>query len=316
MHCRNKCATSALAALVFAGCAAAPPATIPPAGASPADTPYELYFLGGQSNMDGYGYTAELPAALRGDVERVRIFTGLTRFDGERYGGIGLWQPLTPGHGTGVRNDGQSVTLSARFGPELTFGRRLAALRPGRRIAIVKYSLGGSGLSPGVGYGNWDPNGELNQYHHALAAIRNARRQADIDGDGREDRLVPAGIVWMQGEADAHHSQAAADAYGARLERLMDLLRAELGGDELPVAVGLITDSGMAPDGSVMDYIGTVQQAQRAFADADRCATLVDVTVDLGYLDDAWHYDSAGMLRLGNAFAEAVHALAPDCGVP
>jgi hypothetical protein len=278
---------------------------------------YELYFLGGQSNMDGYGYVDELPDGLHREVDRVSIFTGLAAFDDEPGGGVGLWEPLRPGHGTGFRTDGQANQLSDRFGPELSFGRTLADLKPDSRIAIVKYSLGGSGLAPGVGYGSWDPDyadGEgLNQYDHALATLRNALSNPDIDGDGRTDRLVPSGIIWMQGEADAEHSQGSADAYEANLERMMKLLRTALGVDDLPVVIGKITDSGMADDGSVMDYIETVHRAQAAFADGDECATLVTVTDGLDYLSDAWHYDTEGNLRLGTAFARAAKELESAC---
>ena len=118
----------------------------------------------------------------------------------------------------------------------------------------------------------------------------------------------------MQGEADAFDSQAAADAYGGNLARLMSLLRAAMRVDDLPVVIGKVTDSGMAEDGTVMDYIGTVQDAQRAFTEADECAAFVTVTDDLGYLDDAWHYDSDGFIRLGKAFADAMIELEGACG--
>lgn len=280
---------------------------------------YKLYYLGGQSNMDGYGYIEELPEELRGPVADVMIFTGQTAFDNERHGGIGLWQPLQSGHGTGFQSDGEKNTYSDRFGPELTFGQTIAELNPDSKVAIVKYSLGGSGLADGVGYGNWYPDfedgGGINQYDHALTTLRNALGQVDIDGDGVPDRLVPSGIVWMQGEADAYQSQEAADAYEANLKRLMDLLRAALRVDDLPVVIGKITDSGMADDGSVMDYIETVQDAQRAFVECDACAAYVTITDDLPHSEDAWHYQSDGYVAMGAAFAEAVAELESACGV-
>jgi hypothetical protein len=285
--------------------------------ASAAD--YKLYYLGGQSNMDGYGYVEQLPEELQGPVRDVMIFTGQTALDNETHGGIGRWEPLRPGHGTGFKTDGNQNTHSNRFGPELTFGHTLADLNPDSKVAIVKYSLGGSGLANGVGYGNWYPDfadGKgINQYDHALTTLRNALGQADIDGDGAIDRLVPSGIVWMQGEADAYQSQEAADAYGTNLKRLMDLLRAALRVDDLPVVIGKITDSGMADDGLVMDYIETVQDAQRAFVESDACAAYVTVTDDLPHSDDAWHYQSDGYVAMGAGFADAVLELESACGV-
>ncbi len=280
-------------------------------------TDYQLYFLGGQSNMEGFGFNEELPDEARAASDRVMIFAGQMAFDNETHGGVGLWARLTPGFGTGFKTDGKANMLSNRFGPELLFGQTLAARNADENIAIVKYALGGSGLSMGVGYGNWHPDfveGQgLNQYDNALKTLRGASAVADIDGDGEPDRLIPAGIVWMQGEADAWDSQAAADAYGANLARLMDLLRAAMRVDDLPVVIGKITDSGMAEDGTVMDYIGTVQDAQQAFVDTDECAAYVTATEDIGYLDDAWHYDSDGFVRLGKAFADAMMELEEEC---
>lgn len=287
-------------------------------GCATKPTDFQLYFLGGQSNMEGFGFTSELPEDAKAPLQDVMIFTGQMAFDNETHGGRGVWQALQPGFGTGFSSDGEANNLSDRFGPELYFGHTMVALAPGSKIAIVKYALGGSGLAEGVGYGNWHPdfadgNG-INQYDNALTTLRNALSQSDIDGDGTADRLLPAGIVWMQGEADAFHSQAAADDYRQNIERLMDLLRVALGVEDLPVAVGKITDSGMADDGSVMDYIETVQQAQQDFVNDDACAAYVTVTDDIEHSDDAWHYDSDGYIRMGTAFAGAIKELEESCG--
>jgi hypothetical protein len=171
-------------------------------------------------------------------------------------------------------------------------------------------------LEGASGYGNWEPDSELgdgiNQYDFALATLRNALSTADLDGDGEADRLVPAGIVWMQGEADAYDNPVAARAYRDNLKRMMDLLRAALRTDDLPVVLGRIVDSGRDEDGLLMDYSPVVQAAQAEFAAGDRCAALVDVSEGIGWSDD-WHYDTQGYLRLGSAFADAVHALAAEC---
>jgi len=278
---------------------------------------YQLYFLGGQSNMEGYGKVAELPAGMTGAVEGVRIFNGRIAEDGAAGGGAGLWAPLEPGHGTLYRTDGTQQELSDRFGPELPFGRRLGELEPGARVALIKYAKGGTSLlEGGSGYGNWEPDSELgggiNQYDHALATLREALAVRDIDGDGEDDTLTPAGIVWMQGEADAYDNPVAARAYRANLKRMMDLLRAALRRDDLPVVVGRIVDSGRDEDGLLMDFSPDVQRAQAEYAAADRCAALVDVSDGIGWTDD-WHYDTASYLRLGRAFADAMHDLQQSC---
>lgn len=278
---------------------------------------YKLYYLGGQSNMEGFGLASELPAEASGASSDVLIFTGQMALDNETHGGVGIWAPLQPGYGMGFSTDGTTNQLADRFGPELFFGRTIASRSSGTKIAIIKYALGGSGLADGVGFGNWYPDfskeSGLNQYDNFLKTLRNAFGHIDIDGDGVADRLLPAGIVWMQGEADAYDSQAAADAYGANLKRLMDLLRAALRVDDLPVVIGKITDSGMADDGTVMDYIATVQTAQAEFVRRDPCAAYVTETENLGYLDDGWHYNTDGFVRLGTAFAAAMLELEGRC---
>ena len=279
-------------------------------------TDYKVYYLGGQSNMDGFGYNDELPAELQDAVDGVMIYRGQSAPDSSERGGVGMWEPLGPGFGLGFHTNGFDSWHSNRFGSELTFGQRIAALNPESRIAIVKYSRGGTPLYiDAQGYGTWSPEVPgLNQYDHALRTISESLALTDIDGDGRKDRLTPAGIVWMQGEADAFDSQEAADAYESNLRRMMDLFRASLGVDDLPVVIGQITDSGMADDGTVMDWADEVRRAQERYTDQDECAALVTVTNDLEYPDDdAWHYNSEGYLRMGVAFAEAVAELETVC---
>lgn len=276
---------------------------------------YYLFYLGGQSNMDGYGYVSELPDSLAGPVSGVILFHGNPAEDDTASAdGRGIWTILRPGHGVGFKSDGKANTYSDRFGVELTFARRLLQLRPDARIAIIKYSRGGTSidtLARNSG-GTWDPDftGEtgINQYDHFLATLRNAHSVRDIDGDGTEDRLIPAGIIWMQGESDGHEA-GSAERYLANLKRLMDLVRGAFRTDDLPVVIGKITDSHSDDiDGLVWDQGDLVRQAQENFVRSDVRATIVRSTEKYGY-SDKWHYDSAGYIDLGIKFAEAVSSL-------
>ena len=100
---------------------------------------YKLYYLGGQSNMDGYGRVSELPEAMRGPVSGVMIFHGNTAPDGVAVDGRGKWSQLQPGHGVGFTSDGQKNGYSDRFGVELTLARRLKELHPDANIALWDY---------------------------------------------------------------------------------------------------------------------------------------------------------------------------------
>ena len=278
-------------------------------------TVYKVYFLGGQSNMDGYGYVTELPESLRQPVHGVMIFHGNPAPDGGEVDGRGIWAELQPGHGVGFSSDGTTNAYSERFGVELTFARRLEELDPGAHIALIKYSRGGTSIDAAAagGAGSWDETYHdhtgINQYDHFLATLRNAAAVDDIDGDGTPDLLVPAGIVWMQGESDGAHTEAIARRYEANLANLMKLIRAALRVDDLPVVIGRISDSGQDDDGKVWNYGDIIRAAEAAFVEKDGHAALV-ATTDAYQYSDPWHYDSQGYIDLGRRFAEAMAELA------
>ena len=287
---------------------------------------YKLYFLGGQSNMDGYGHVKTTSQAeLVGEVEGVMIFHG-NPAQGRRGAGRARmqWAPLQPGYGVGFRSDGTANQLSDRFGPELTFGQSSPQTRPTdksrdhqilarrhvdrrRQRPTRRVSVAGSPPTRG---GKGEGKG-VNQYDHFLATVRNALAVRDIDGDGEEDRLVVAGIVWMQGESDAF-TEPVANRYEDNLENVIDHIRRALVGKDtakaakLPVVIGRVADS-VKEDGKrkMMAYGHVVQEAQAEFVKKDNNAALVTCTDGYTFLD-AWHYDTASNIDLGRQFAEAV----------
>ncbi|MCU7554050.1 sialate O-acetylesterase [Alteromonas sp. ASW11-19] len=277
---------------------------------------YLTFFLGGQSNMDGYGYVSDLPKTLASE-QNVMIFHGNGVFDNQPHGGLGKWSKLQPGHGTGFNSDGNTNNYSDRFGAELSFAATLAEQFPQQKIALIKYAVGGTGLHLDTGYSNWSPDfrkGEgQNQYDFALNTINNAYSISDIDGDGEADRLIPAGIIWMQGEADAHSSEVSANAYFTNLTRLMGLVRAAFRDDDMPVVIGRITDSELGED-DIMPYIKRVHLAQQQFVEQDICASYMSETERYPYgQDDAWHYLSEGYVEMGRDFAKSYLSLASKC---
>ena len=178
---------------------------------------------------------------------------------------------------------------------------------------MIKYSRGGSSIdSLAAGkFGSWEAdyrgtNG-LNQYDHFLNTVKNALATRDIDGNGKDDYLVPMGILWMQGESDAT-TEAIAKKYYEHLKRLMDLIRASLRTDDVPVVIGKISDSGNNDKGKVWDYGELVQHAQEKYAKTDPYASIVRSTKHYKY-SDRWHYDSDGYIDLGKEFAKAIYEL-------
>ncbi len=272
-------------------------------------TDYDVYYLGGQSNMDGYGFVRELDDEAQKMSSPVYIFHGNTSPDGAAVDGKGIWSRLQPGHGVGFQSNGKTNQYSDRFGVELSFARQLQEQFPDKKIALIKYSRGGTSIAEGAAgnFGCWDPDFDgVNQYDHFLATLRHAFAQRDIDGDGIDDRLIPAGIVWMQGESDAHYTEEIALAYHANLTRLMNLIRAALRQDDLPVVIGQISYAQKEPLSWKHGEI--VRAAQAKYTTTDSAAALVTSTDKYGY-SDPWHYDSAGYLDLGRQFAEAMAKL-------
>ena len=154
--------------------------------------------------------------------------------------------------------------LSEMFGPELSFANKM--VQSGEKISIIKYSFGGSSLSPNAEYGDWKPD-QLwrNHFDNALSTINNAFEIADINGDGRLDRLIPSGIIWMQGESDAEHSIESSNAYFNNLKSLMSLLRVSMRNEMLPDVIGKINDSYMTPNSEpIQPFIETVHSAKKS----------------------------------------------------
>ena len=275
---------------------------------------YHVFYLGGQSNMDGYGYVSDLPDHLKEPLQDVYIFHGNTDPDDVIAEGKGVWSTLRPGHGAGFTSNGSSNTYSERFGCELSFAHKIKELNSGINIAIIKYSKGGTSIDEAAArnFGSWDPDykgGEgINQYDHFLAVVENAMAVKDIDGDGYDDKLTVAGIIWMQGESDADVTEEIALRYYDNLNNLMHLIRTALGSDNIPVIIGRISDSGNDPSGKVWEHGDIVRKAEERFVKEDPHAAIVTTTDDYDY-SDPWHYDSEGFIDLGEQFALKLDSL-------
>lgn len=264
--------------------------------------------------MDGYGYNTDLPSDLKTSFKMVYIFHGNPVADEMNSGGLGCWAPLQPGHGAGFSSDGKTNKYSNRFGPELSFAKKLQELFPNEKIAIIKYSRAGTSIDSMAAdkFGCWEPDYRgktgINQYDHFLSTLRNAFSKKDIDGDGKDDKLIVSGIIWMQGESDAVFSEEIANRYFSNLKRLMDLIRASLLSDDLPVVLGKISDSGNNQKGKVWTHGELVQYAQEKYALTDANSAIVRNTLNYKY-SDPWHYTSEGYMDLGTRFAETIYLL-------
>jgi hypothetical protein len=273
-----------------------------------------VFYLGGQSNMQGFGYVKELPDSLNKSNKNVFIYQGNPVGDNDVAGGLGKWDFLKPGHGTGFASDGKNNMLSDRFGIELSFAKKLQELYPNQKLAIIKYARNGSSIdSSGTAYfGSWEPDFRsgkgINQYDYFLKTVNNAMAMKDINGDGVEDILIPSGIIWMQGESDADKSELIANQYYSNLKRLMELMRAAFRNNDLPIVIGKISDSGDDVDGKIWAYGELVQYGQEKFAAMEPHVSIVRTTSTYKYTDK-YHYKSDGYIDLGKEFAKSIFLL-------
>lgn len=280
---------------------------------------YDVFILAGQSNMDGLGLVSDLPDSMRMVQPDVWIYNPNRRNDLDSIEDAGYWEELRAGHGSGFGFDSTGSKYSDKFGIELTFARRMRELRPDMNIALYKYAKGGASIHPDAAsaWGSWTPdfhigNG-INQWDHFRHHYHRAMAVRDIDGDGVDDVLRPAAILWLQGESDASYTDSIALAYLANLRQLMGAMRAEAGNPELPVVVAQISESyrGEGEGGRLLPWGETVQAAQREFAETDSHAAVIFPPEGHGWLDP-WHYDSPTYLELGRRFADATNRLLPN----
>jgi hypothetical protein len=236
-------------------------------GCSRPEPPLVL-LLAGQSNMEGYGRTADLDAEDAVWPANVLYFEDGVAAD-----------PL------GGNN----------FGPEISMAQVLSEALPGREIRLVKVAVGGTSMLAWAP--SWDSTsaaitgnaGAGPMYAHLMAAV-------DSVTAGEEVEIGAA--FWMQGERDARFADVG-PGYGERIAGLVAALRADLGLAEMPFILGIVN-----PPADRYPALDEVRSAQRALAGEDAAVWLVD-TDDISKWDDNLHYDSVGQLELGRRFARA-----------
>ena len=118
------------------------------------------------------------------------------------------------------------MQLNSHFGPELSLGLALHGQWPERQFVLLKRANSGSTLA-----GDWVPG---SHGYRALLEDVEVIRKANPD-----KRVVPTGLLWLQGEADAKDSEKS-ESYGTNINRLITQLRKDIDAPALAVVlVGL-----------------------------------------------------------------------------
>ena len=245
-----------------------------------------IYISSGQSNAVGCSMVTPLPEKYRGFNKNVIIFVR-----GEcRLGEYG-WAYLRDGLGASFGDrDGKGT-----FGPELLFGYQMAPQDPSQVMAIIKIVWGGTNLGA-----QWRPPSAGgvtgNLYNDWVKFFREAKAKLD---PAFEPEF--AGMLWMQGESDTGDETMAKD-YEKNLTALIKDFRAEIKSPDLPFVLATISK---AP---AWDKYGDIVRAAEAKVAASVPFTATFPTDDYG-MTDPWHYDTPGMISLGERFAAAMKKL-------
>jgi Carbohydrate esterase, sialic acid-specific acetylesterase/Concanavalin A-like lectin/glucanases superfamily len=284
---------------------------------------YEVYLLAGQSNAGGHGYVSREFSQFSPNGDDGLVELGKSRYLEPQPDTLFLhwrggnptaakpvlwdartngWIPLKAGYSMHGYNGSQpdqpgAETVNHPFGAEITFAERIRQGRPGRKVAVIKYSQGNTTLGTVAAPGAWDPAtgrsyqaGSLANAGHCYRGLLDLVNLGLGELTRRGHTFELRGLVWHQGESD---SGLSATVYKDRLKEFIAAIRSDLGKPELPVIIGELIQSGYA----------TTRGAQRlAAAETPRAAFVSSV----GLKGDSTtiHFDTTGQLELGRRYAE------------
>ena len=250
---------------------------------------YRVYFLGGQSNGNGRGDAAELDDVLGSPQADVRFYWHRTQVT-NNVGHLeeNTWIDLAPGSGHGTT----SPVYAKEFGSEISFGRTMADADPETKIAIIKYTHGGTNL-----HTQWAATGD--RYASFVATAAAGLVALEEAGDTYD----LGGMIWHQGESDAG-SLTNANAYEANLTDLISRVRDDVfGGAKLPFIVGSLSNS----QNSSIETLGSawyiLRQAQEAVAADGVHVGFVNTDGYPTRPGEAIHFSHEGQLSMGRDFA-------------
>ena len=240
-----------------------------------------VYIMAGQSNMTGTTnpLVIELPESLKDSLPNVLINVG---------GDVTYnWQTLHPGLGSHPTN----------FGPEITFGHDATTYYKGDKIAIIKYSYGGTTLNE-----DWRPPSSGGTTGWLYTSLINDVTNC-LDTLTKNYTVQVMGMCWMQGEYDARDNAKALN-YQTNLVNFITDIRDTLHLPKLPFAIGMIDNSYVWPFNNI------VRQAEINVA-KNTDATSVFDTHGLG--TDGTHYNTQGQIELGHYFFNSINGFYSSC---
>jgi len=256
---------------------------------------YDVYLLGGQSNMDGRAdaRTQEWESPGRGNFLNAansaaysKEHPDVTIYAANSLAGTwkNQWLSLKPGFGSGS----DLINGYYKFGPELAFGRKMADATPGHNVALIKYSVSGTSLRD-----HWNPDIPGTQYTTFKTTVAAALAALTARGD----TCAVRGMIWMQGEADSKFPTSTAD-YEAQLKNFIGRLRLDLALPNMPFVIGeIFTDTYI--------FRSQIRAAQLNTSNTYPYAGFA-TSAGLVCYDVNTHFDADSQITLGERFAEAM----------
>jgi hypothetical protein len=189
----------------------------------------KVFFLAGQSNMDGraraYKLTDEDRARLQKAQKNVTLYYNHQK-------PVPL-QPFTASDFLRKKFDAEKL-----FGPELFFGINMSEAYPDEQIVLIKRSRGAMSL-----YGAWNPEwteekARMMKEDDDPKLYRDFIQYADsILKSLDSTQYEICGMLWVQGEADSNkkkHGSTPAQYYEENLRKLIKGVRKEFNKPQLP----------------------------------------------------------------------------------
>jgi hypothetical protein len=205
----------------------------------------------------------------------------------------GSWQTLTTGFGAST----------SYIGPELFFGKTLTDSVVGKKVALIKYSVGGTYLGKSEG---WLPPSSYNGtggtlYNNLISCITSAMKSINTAFDTSKYTPKYAGFVWLQGEFDAYDT-IYANAYAKNLKNLISDIRTKVSVSDLPVILPLIDTL------SDWTYYSIVRAADVAMkqqlTNVDTLETKYCPMASGSIYEAHLHYNAKGQVTIGTVSAQ------------
>lgn len=256
-----------------------------------------VFLIGGQSNADGRAASSGLPTNpvnLQQPQDDVDFYYKVE-------GKSPALTTLRPG-----------LSETNAFGPEITFGRRMAdALADGvtTRIAIIKYANGGTNLhTQWRGGGNATTTGDGTEYQVFQQTVSSGLAALEAAYPGTT--ITIEGMLWVHGESDASNTTHSAN-YQNNLTNFIADIRATYGSD-LWFLVSRLSNTQTSINAT---NLATVRAGQTAVADVDPLNALLD-TDGFGMSGDNLHFNATGYQKIGNTAASSLLDFMPFTSQP